>query len=262
MAHLEEQWVGAELPVLQYTRDRILGLAEDPDKVDLNKLASIIASDPLMTLRVLRLASAQCKGRMQGAPKTALEAVILIGTGPLFRSCQDLPVIQDVLAGRPEALAGLTLAMTRSYRAARIAHRFASLLDDPDAEVIHEVALLHDFAELLLWLHRPVLAQATWQERTAEDVARSRHRAHHALPADMIQLGVRLMKAWHFNSQLIRLIEAHAAPTSRGHLVDLAVRLVDRSAEQSEAIDDVDIQDASVVLRLDVDATRQLLRGL
>lgn len=248
--------------MLQFTRDQLLRAAEDPDNADLNALAAVIASDPLMTLRVLRQASAPQRGGLHSAPKTVLEAMILMGTGPLFRSCQDLKVVQDLLADDPEALAGLTLAMARAYRAARIAHRLASMLDDPDAEVIHEVALLHDFTELLLWVYRPRVAAAT--RRTLTDAERHAHRrqAHHELPVDLVQLGQQLMRAWRLHPQLIRMGEGSDAPTSRAHLIDLAVRLADGEADGDEGPDSFTIADAAQTLKLGADATREVLRRL
>lgn len=260
LAQLERQWATAPIPVLAYTRDRILHAAENDDDVDLNRLAAVISSDPLMTLRVLRQASAPTRGLMHNPPKTTLEALLLIGTGPLFRASRDMPVVQDVLADKPEALAGLTAAMTRSYHAARMAHRFASMLDDPDAEVIHEAALLHDFAELLLWLHRPRLAVQSFHENGIAGLGVGRHPTHHDLPVDLVHLGASLMKSWRLNPQLIRMIEANAATSTRCRLVDLAVRLADSHLASGDAPDPAVLREAARLLNLSPDATRQVLR--
>ncbi|HRD97081.1 MAG TPA: HDOD domain-containing protein [Rubrivivax sp.] len=262
MASLEQQWVDADLPVLQHTRDRLLQLAGNPDNVNVPVLARLVASDPLMSLNVLRMASARRRGHLQGAPKTALEAIILIGISPLFRACEKLPVIQDVLAEHPQAIAGLTHAMLLAYNAARLAHRFAAMLDDPEAEVIHEVALLHGFAEMLLWLHRPRLALATWRPRSQEDLDANRHPAHHELPVDLAQLGLRLMKAWHLNTQLILMIQAQGSSMGHARLVDLAVRLADRPPGQAEGFSQADVLYAASVLQLSVDATAEFLRKI
>ena len=48
--------------------------------------------------------------------------------------------------------------INRAHRAANFALAFAVHRMDHDAPVIHEAALLHDFAEMLLWLHAPALA--------------------------------------------------------------------------------------------------------
>ena len=54
--------------------------------------------------------------------------------------------------------AGLEQVLRRAHRAGRFAISFAMARNDTDAEVIREAALLHDFAELLLWCHAPTLA--------------------------------------------------------------------------------------------------------
>jgi HD-like signal output (HDOD) protein len=261
LSTLEGQWVSADLPVLQYTREQILLAAQAPDDVDLNRLASLIASDPLMTLRVLKQASAPHRGLMHNAPRTALEALMLLGTGPFFRACSTAPVVQDLLANEPDALAGLTAAMARAYRAARLAHRFASMLDDPDAEVIHEVTLLHSFAELLLWVFRPRLALATLRPQGPSGHG-PHPRALHDLPIDLMQLGLRLMHDWRLHPQLIRLIEHHHSPTGRAHLIDLAVRIAEDAMHGEPDRDSRHLADAASTLQLSIDAARQVLRQL
>jgi hypothetical protein len=59
----------------------------------------------------------------------------------------------------PEALAGVRAVLRRAHRAAAFALGFAAHRLDPDAAVIHEATLLHNFAEVLLWRTRRCAAR-------------------------------------------------------------------------------------------------------
>jgi HD-like signal output (HDOD) protein len=82
----------------------------------------------------------------------------MLGITPFFRDFGPQPTVEARLADQPEALAGLHKVLRRSHRAARFALGFAVHRGDRDAAQIHQAALLHDVAEMLLWAHAPTLA--------------------------------------------------------------------------------------------------------
>ena len=128
------------------------------DAVDAHLLAEAIASDPLMTLKLLAHLARLRRGRGGSDTETVTEALVMLGIPPFFRAFGPQTAAEDLLAASPSALAGFHEVLRRSHRAARFALGFAVHRMDHDAPVIHEAALLHDFAELLLWLRAPALA--------------------------------------------------------------------------------------------------------
>jgi HD-like signal output (HDOD) protein len=157
-----DAWVDAfaraEIPVLTETAESLEQMRATEDDVDANGLGEMIAADPLMTLKVLAHASELRRGRLMADPETVTAALVLMGITPFFRAFGPQPTMEAVLADHEEAVLGLSRVMQRAERASRYALGFAAHRADPDAAIIHSAALLHDFAEMLLWVHAPDLA--------------------------------------------------------------------------------------------------------
>ena len=78
------------------------------------------------------------------------------GIGP-FLAFADLPTVEDRLAGGTARSKACRDVLRRRVPRVDVPPRCRSPMD-PDTPLIHQAALLHDFAELLLWCHAPVLA--------------------------------------------------------------------------------------------------------
>ena len=134
-------------------------MAQVEDTVDAHGLAPTLADDPLMTLRLLRQVTSMRPDRDAGQVETVTEALVMLGIPPFFRSvAPPLPTAEQALAHDPQALEGFRAVLARAHRASRFALGFAIHRQDQDAAVIQQAALLHDFTELLLWVHAPQLA--------------------------------------------------------------------------------------------------------
>ncbi|MDL2337542.1 MAG: HDOD domain-containing protein [Pseudomonadota bacterium] len=253
----------AEIPVLSYTAQQIDELALDEDSADVNVLADTINDDPLMTLRLLRHVGSQRRGNQVSAPETVLEALVLIGVCPLFRNFGQMPTVQDWLSDSPEALEGLSHVIVQGHRAASFAQGFAAHRSDPDASVIHEVALLHHFVEMLFWLHAPKLALEIIQRQAAQPGLRTLQAQKEILGIDFRELRLALMKEWRLPELLVQLVDDKQARSPQVRSVLLAVRLARHTTHGWEhpALDD-DIRDISELLHLGIEPTRRLLPQL
>ena len=261
------QWIEAlrtvEIPVLSYTVRRIQRAADDEDSVDVNTLADIVSDDPLMTIRLLRDVAHLPHGRFHSTPQTASEAVMLMGITPFLRNYTVLPTVQDRLADLPEALAGLTSVVVRAYRAARFAIAFASQRDDPDSAVLHEVALVHDFGEMLLWLHAPVQALQVLQLKASRPGLRSHDAQLEVLGIDLVDLRQALMLAWRLPETLLRAADTQHARSAKARTIDLAVRLARHTvADWHHPALREDVRDTAALLNLGLEPTRRLLPTL
>lgn len=253
----------AEIPVLAQTADALEALRANEDKVDANGIGETIASDPLMTLKVLAYASAHRSERVVTDIETVTSALVLMGISPFFAAFGPQPTVEDRLAGEPEALQGLTGTLRRAHRGANFALGFAVHRMDHDAAVIHAAALLHDFAEMLLWCHAPVLALRIRAAQRADPTLRSSAAQRALLNIELVDLQQALMKAWRLPELLIRISDDRHADNPSVRSVALALRLARHTAQgwDNPAIPD-DVADIAQLLNLSQEATLQLVREI
>ena len=259
-----EHFRTAPIPVLDATADAVRELATNEDAVDANGLAETVAADPLMTLKLL--AHVGRANRRDTDVETVVAALVLLGIGPFFRHFGELLTLGQVLhdtADADEVEAGLQAVLDRSHRAARFAIGFAAHRLDPDAAVIHEAALLHGFAELLLWCHAPALALEIARRQSADPSLRSAVVQREVLGIELADLQQALMKAWRLPELLIRLDGAHHAESTQVQNVVFAVRLARHTAQgwDNAALPD-DVAEIAAMLHLGVEPTLTLLHEI
>lgn len=249
------------IPVLARTAAAIGELINHQDAVDAHTIADAIGADPLMTLKLLSHVGSV--SRRETDVETVTAALVLMGVGPFFRTFSSLMTIEDALADLPEALAGARAVLRRSHRAARFALGFAAHRLDPDAEVLYEAALLHDFAELLLWCHAPTLALQIAQRQQADPTLRSADAQRAVLGIELAALQQALMKAWRLPELLIQLDDDQHAEASQVRNVLLAVRVARHSAQgwDNAALPD-DVADVAALLQLSAASAHKLLREI
>lgn len=185
-----------QLPVLRVTRDAVVYWAARRDEADASRLADIALRDPLMGLRTLVHVATTFRDRLSSPVQTVTAALVLTGIEPFFRAFADLPVLEDKLAHEPRALAGAMTLVDRSRRAARLAAAFAVHRQDSDAELLHQAALLHGFAGLLLWCEAPVAALQIADMQRQEPQMRSAQAQAAVLGCTVEALGQRLLESW------------------------------------------------------------------
>lgn len=249
------------LPVLARTAAQLEEFRAMEDAVDAHMLAELINTDPLMTLKLLAHVAHLRRGREGSEVETVTEALVMLGIPPFFNAFGPQETAEDRLAGLPAALEGFERVLRRSHRAARFAIGFAVHRMDHDAPVIHEAALLHDFAELLLWLHAPSLALRIREAQAADPTLRSAAAQQAVLNVELVDLQHALMQAWRLPSMLVRITDAHAQQvTSQLRNVLLAIRVARHSAESwdNAALPD-DQREVAELLQLSYEAAGRLL---
>ena len=253
----------AEIPVMAETAESLEALRLNEDNVDANSIGEMISGDPLMTLKVMSYAAAHRSSRVVTDTETVTAALVLMGISPFFRAFGPQPVVEERLADTPDALQGLMDTMRRAHRGANFALGFAVHRMDHDAAVIHAAALLHDFAELLLWCHAPVLALRIRDAQRADSTLRSSAAQLAVLNIELADLQQSLMKTWRLPELLIRISDDRHAEEPSVRTVMLALRLARHTANgwDNAAIPD-DVNDIANLLNLSTDATLQLVRGI
>jgi HD-like signal output (HDOD) protein len=219
----------AEIPILARTAAELAALREEEDDIAPRAIAEVVLEDPLMALKVLAHVSRNRSARMVTDTETVTASLLMMGVSRFFRTFSDSPTIEDRLAAVPGAIEGLERVLRRSHRAARFAIGFAMHRQDTDAEVIQEAALLHDFAELLLWCHAPLLALEIERRQRADPTLRSAQAQRDVLNVELRDLEQALMKAWRLPELLQHLTNDHLAGVPRVRNVLLATALARHS---------------------------------
>jgi HD-like signal output (HDOD) protein len=262
----------AALPVLDSTALALEDLREIEDHVDAHLLAETVRADPLLTLKLFAHVAALRRSRRRdsesGEPETVLAALVLLGIPPFFAAFGPQPTVGQCLAGLPEARAGFDAVLHRAGRAAQFATAFAVHRMDHDAEVIREAALLHDFAELLLWQRFPALALRIAERQRADPTLRSGAVQRELLNIELNDLQHRLMASWGLPELLVHITDEHAQP--RGGPdgaqllnVRLAIRVARHSAHgwDNAALPD-DVREIADLLQMGIDPVWRLLRDI
>lgn len=257
------RWLSAEIPVLASSAAALEEMRAHEDDMDARLLAEAFEHDPLMCLKILRFSAQHSAGRAVTDAETVTAALVMTGIGPFFRHFGPQPTAEAMLADRPDALAGLQAVVERSRRAARFALGFAVHRLDPDVAVIHEAALLHDFAEMLLWCHEPDLALTIARRQGADRSLRSATVQMDVLQAELPDVQQALMRSWRLPELLVRISDDRHADTAQVRNVLLAMRLARHSARgwDDAALPD-DINDVAALLNLGAEPARRLLADI
>lgn len=261
------RWVAwlrdAEIPVLEETAEALEAMRANEDAIDANMIGEMISGDPLMSLKVLAYASQHRSPRMVTDTETVTAAVVMMGISPFFRNFGPQPTVEGLLARQPEALDGLRGVLRRAHRAAAFSLGLAVHRQDPDAAVMHLAALLHDFAEMLLWCHAPELALRIRALQRRDPTFRSGEVQRQVLNIELLDLKQALMESWRLPELLLRVSDDRHADHAGVKNVVLAIRLARHTALgwDNPAIPD-DVTEISRLLGMTAPSTLQLLREI
>ena len=257
-------FAAADIPVLAETAEALEALRPNEDNVDANSLGEMISGDPLMTLKVLAYESRHRGRRVITSAETVISALVMMGISPFFRAFGPQQTIDERLGDRREALAGLQRVLLRAHRGANFALAFAIHRTDPDAAVIHAAALLHEFAEMLLWCHAPELAGRVQAMQDADPTLRSSAAQRAVLNVELAELQRSLAEEWRLPALIVEsTAEAKSAGQTSARIVSLAARLARHTARgwDNAALPD-DLSEISALLNLSAEATLKLLREI
>ncbi|KAB2913866.1 MAG: HDOD domain-containing protein, partial [Dechloromonas sp.] len=153
------------------------------------------------------------------------------GTQKFFTDFQDLPIIEQQLKGYPKAMLGLLKVMARSRQAAAWARDWALLRQNPAFEEIMLAALLHDFAEMLMWCFAPSLATRLKERQTANPLLRTAALQNEEYGVVLDELTVELATLWRLPELLVTLMNPANANSPNVMNVKLAVDFARHTAK-------------------------------
>ena len=231
--HTPEWWVAhfgtRELPVLARTIAELDRVRADVDRVSTQHVAELVMHDPLMTFKVLRYIQ-QRRGRRQMVDVTTIaHSLMMIGLNPFLEHLAEQESLESRLVAEPAALRGALAVISRSRHAALYARDWAILRHDIEVDEVTTAALLHDFAELLLWCFAPNVAIEMQDTQRALQM-RSEAVQREVLGFPLIALQIELAHAWRLPDLLCELMDERHALTPRALNVSAAVAVARHSA--------------------------------
>jgi HD-like signal output (HDOD) protein len=258
-----QYFLNAEIPVLAATAQALEELRANEDDVDANMLTAVIQVDPLMTLKLLsRIASMRRPGS-DTETESITTSLVLMGISPFFRHFGPQRTVEDWLADQPQAQQGLHELLIRAERGGQFALGFAVHRADTDATIIHQAAFLHDFAEMLLWIHAPTLMLKIRDAHAADSTLRSSTIQREVLGVEISDLRQALMKLWRLPELLVSISDERHAERANVQCVVLAVRLARHTANgwDNAALPD-DYEDIARLLNASVRVTPSFLHKI
>lgn len=249
-----------EIPVLRSTAEALERLRANEDDVDAHRIAEAVSNDPLMTLKILIHAASHQGRRVVTDAETVTEALVMMGISPFFRAFGPQTAVEAWLQHEgPAVLDAVRRTMNRAHRGADLALAFAVQRMDPNAATLHSVALMHEFADLLLWCHAPALQLQIGAMQHADPELRSSAAQEQVLNIGIGDLQVELARRWHLPALL--------APSEAGrHIDDAKVQTIQLAARlarhlpggwESAAVS-ADIAEIAELLNVSVAAAQQL----
>jgi HD-like signal output (HDOD) protein len=221
----------SDLPVLRHSVAEIERLRANEENTNGRVLAGVILHDPLLSLRVLAYIEEHRRKRQTTDITTIDRAIMMIGIVPFFRTFTDLPVAESRLAEYPQALLGLLKAIGRARRAAHWAREWAILRRDMDVDEITLATLLHDVAELMMWLYAPKMALQFRDLQLSHPNRRSALIQEEVYGIPLNPLKLALAEAWRLPALVVQLLDDRQAENPRVRNVKLAVDLARHAAK-------------------------------
>ena len=218
-----------ELPVLARTVEELARIEADADRVSTQHLSDIVMHDPLMTFKMLRYIQLRRHRSQRVDVTTIAHALMMLGMNPFFEHFKAQSTLQSSVAHSAAALNGAMTVISRARHAALYARDWAVLRHDIEVDEVTTAALLHDFAELLLWCCAPDLAMQI-QALTRVGGLRSEAAQREVLGFPLIALQLELAHEWQLPDLLCDLMDERHAATPRALNVSLAVAVARHSA--------------------------------
>lgn len=141
--------VSSEIPVMRSTLQAVKALQANSD-VSAARIAAAIMPDPMMTLKLLRLANANKRGEFAQRIATAEHAVMMLGLNATFTRLQETLTLEETMP--VAAQSGLLRCVARACHAATHAREWAVQRLDTSSEEVYIAALLQEIAEMALWV--------------------------------------------------------------------------------------------------------------
>ncbi len=219
------------IPVLKQTARELAKLKEDEDNLSARAISSVVLNDPFMVFNVLSYTNSH-PGKHQLQDILEVEqAIIMLGTSNFFGNLSPDLLVDDRLKSNIPALTHLLKLIKRAHRAAYYAADWAALRKDLHSEEIWIAALLHDFAEMLMWCFAPEKMNIIFDMQHKDKLLRTKEVQQEILGFHTSDLQKELIKLYAMPPLLVQLMndDGETEQDNRVKNVSLAVNLARHS---------------------------------
>lgn len=251
------------IPVLKQTARELDKLKQDEDNLSARAISNVVLNDPFMVFKVLSYINSH-PGKHQIQDINEVEqAIIMLGTSNFFTHLSPDLLVDDRLKSNIPALTHLLKLIKRSHRAAYYAADWAALRKDLHSEEIWIAALLHDFAEMLMWCFAPEKMNLIVDLQKKDKTLRTKDAQQQVLGFHTSELQKELIKVYAMPPLLTQLMndDGETELDHRVNNVSLAVNLARHSANgwDDAALPD-DFEAIAAFLHVDVARVLYLIK--
>lgn len=212
------------LPALPTTLATLREMSQRKDSLSPSEIARTVLTDPLFTLLVLRRLQERKASSRRVEITTIEHALMMLGVEPFFAAFAQIPALGDMVSD-PAALEGVARVAKRSYVASQLARDWADRRMDTQGEEIQVAALIHDMAELLLWIHAPEKAKIIADLLAADPALRSAQAQASVLGFPLSDAETELCRLWGLPELSRSLLKEQGQASERALIVRQAARL-------------------------------------
>ena len=249
--------------ILKRTLRDLSRIDRDADQPDVAAVVGILEQDPLMTIILLRFLQRNRRHSQLDDVVQVDQALMMIGMRTFFTRVMDgLQTAEDQLKQNLPALTGMLHTVKRATRAASYARDWAIRQKDLGFELIRITALLHNFAEILLWLHAPDQMAEVHRLQLLDRTRRTRDVQTEVLGFKVSDLQLELARRWNLPELLVHFMERNYTQQRRIQTVVLAVNLARHSENgwNDAALPD-DYREIGELLHMTPDDVMMLVQG-
>ncbi len=203
------------LPPAPTVASRLIQTLDDPD-VDLQTLADLIETDPVLTARIIRQANSAFFGLLRpvGHPREAISMLGLVKV----RAMALAALLQDSYAAAP----GIDLEQFWRYSltTANLARYVAAPLGVDDSSV-YTAGLIHGIGELVMHVGMPERMVAINAKVSPFDLRRARFEEAE-LGYHYARVGASLARQWRFPKRMVAGLENHLDPFEHDSIEPIA----------------------------------------
>lgn len=259
IAHLET----APIPILKRTLRELATLQADADHLSVRAVTDVVAHDPLMTLTLLRYLQQHKRNSQLNEVVQIEPALMMLGMQTFFQKVQPDQVIEDMLQDKRWALTSALHTVHRANQAAHYAKDWAVRLQDLHFDEIRIAALLHNFAEILMWCYAPddMLKILNLQQQNKN--LRSREVQRQVLGFKLSELQLALAQSWGLPALLVGFMKREDNQRRQMRNIILAINLARHAANgwDDAALPD-DYKQIGELLNMSAQQVKQLLHPL
>lgn len=231
-----EKWIRRiqvrELPVLRHTKQQLDDLQEWIDDVTARDIVRIVMQDPLLSVRMIAHTQKVQKQSLHHDISTISSSIMMMGINPFIRSMGDLKSVEDIMQDvHPQGLLWVLQLINSARTAARYANEWALWRVDVNIREIRLAALLHDLAEILLYILEPQLALKIRAIQQHRPDVESEVAQRVVLGCTFADIQMMFCHAWNLPSLLSQLIDDRNAGNARVKNVMLAVKFARHLAD-------------------------------